>query len=230
MTAGGKPGQRLFADDTSEYNAIAFVFRMLLGNAATATLVQVKAVHPPQGVAQNTGTVDVLPLVNQMDSSGVATPHEVIYGLPYFRLQGGSNAVIVDPAVNDIGMAAFASRDISSVKSTRGQANPGSRRRFDYADGMYFGGLLNGTPVQYVEFLPNNGGISIVDGFKNSIVMNAAGIVITDVNGNVINMSLLGVRVTALGSTIGVTTHTHDQPNDGHGDSEAATDPPNNGS
>jgi hypothetical protein len=83
-----------------------------------------------------------------------------MYGLPYLRIQGGVNAVIIDPQPGDIGIAVFASRDITNVKSTKAQANPGSFRMHDFSDGMYLGGLLNGVPSQYVQF--SSDGISIV--------------------------------------------------------------------
>ena len=50
------------------------------------------------------------------------------------------------------GVAVFASRDISQVKATRKQGNPGSHRQYSFADGMYLGGMLNGTPTQYIQF------------------------------------------------------------------------------
>jgi len=61
----------------------------------------------------------------------------------------------------------FASRDISAVKSSKGQANPGSWRSHDMADGLYVGGLLNGTPVQYVQFTA--GGINVVSPSKVTV-------------------------------------------------------------
>ena len=98
------------------------------------------------------GFVDVVPMVNQIDGAGNATPHTTIYNIPYLRMQGGANAVILDPQPGDIGICVFASRDISKVKATKAQGNPGSYRNYSFADGMYMGGLLNGTPTQYVEF------------------------------------------------------------------------------
>lgn len=59
--------------------------------------------------------------------------------------------MIVDPVIGDIGIAVFADRDISTVKRTKAQGNPGSRRRFDAADGMYLGGLLNSAPTNYLQ-------------------------------------------------------------------------------
>ncbi|SUI50016.1 Uncharacterised protein [Serratia quinivorans] len=86
-------------------------------------------------------------------------PHNKIYNLPYFRLQGGVNAVVIDPVVGDIGVAIFADRDISVVKETRQAGAPGSKRRNHFSDGLYVGGFLNGTPSQYLWF--KNGGIVI---------------------------------------------------------------------
>ncbi|KML48199.1 hypothetical protein VL15_30575 [Burkholderia cepacia] len=126
-------------------------------------LVEVKAVTNAGSVSP-VGFVDVLPLVNQLDGSDNAMPHGVIHNLPYFRLQGGANAVIIDPQVGDIGLAVIEDRDISSVKANRGPANPGSKRIFDMADGLYIGGFLNGAPSQYVQF--SAAGISVVSPTK----------------------------------------------------------------
>jgi hypothetical protein len=142
----------------SEYNATHFLVQSILARIGTATLAQVQSVTNTGGVSA-VGFVNVLPLINQVDGSGNATPHTTVYNLPYFRVQGGTNAVILDPQVGDIGIVVFASRDISTVKSTKAQANPGSRRTFDMADGIYIGGVLNGQPQQFIQF--NTSGITL---------------------------------------------------------------------
>ena len=147
----------------SQFNVLTFIVRQMLANVRTATLVRIIACTNDGGVSP-VGFVDVQPLVNQLDGFGNAVPHVTVYRLPYQRIQGGANAVILDPQPGDIGIAVFADRDISSVKATRAQANPGSARMFDMADGMYLGGMLNGTPTQYVQF--TDGGISIVSPAK----------------------------------------------------------------
>lgn len=146
----------LVSPETSanEYNALLFTIRQLLGKVNTATLVQVKAVSNSGGV-EAVGTVDVQPMINQQDATGAAIPHGTLYSLPYMRVQGGANAVIIDPQVDDIGIAIFASHDISAAKSSKGVNNPGSARRFNMADGLYLGGVLNGVPTNYVRFADN---------------------------------------------------------------------------
>lgn len=155
----GYQGAQNPSSATSEYNTHAFVIRQILSQISTATLVQIKAVTNAGGISP-VGFVDVLPLVNQIDGGNGAMPHGIIHNLPYFRLQGGANAIILDPQVGDIGIAVFADRDISSVKATKGVGNPGSKRRFDMSDGLYVGGVINGTPNQYIAFSSN--GIDIV--------------------------------------------------------------------
>lgn len=144
-----------------EYNKIAFAVQQALSKMQTGTLVRIEACTN-DGDLSPVGFVDVTPLVNQIDGSQPAnpTPHVTIYGLPYLRMQGGSNAVILDPQPGDIGVAVFASRDISKVKSTKAQANPGSYRQYDFADGMYLGGMLNAAPTQYIRF--GSDGVTIV--------------------------------------------------------------------
>lgn len=143
--------QRDGASSFNEKTRIQFLIEAFLASVRTATLVKLVAVSNSGGV-QPVGTVDVQPLVNQTDGAGNITALPVIYGMPYLRLQGGTNAVILDPQVGDIGIAVFGDRDLSAVISTKAQAVPGSRRRHSLADGLYVGGVLNGTPQQYVQF------------------------------------------------------------------------------
>jgi hypothetical protein len=158
----GSPFQQANSAAT-DYTKLVFVFQQLMRGIATATLVRVDACTNDGGLVP-TGTVDVTPLVNQVDGQGQPVPHITIYGIPYNRLQGGANAVIMDPAPGDIGVCVFASRDISSVKATKAQANPASSRVFDYADGLYLGGFLNGTPTQYARF--SSAGLELVSPTK----------------------------------------------------------------
>jgi len=144
-------GIQAFADGASEYGQIAFIVRSILGRNATATLVQVKAVTNTGAVAP-VGLIDVQPMVAQLDGKGQPTPHGIIHNVPYLRIQGGLNAVIIDPVVGDIGIAVFGSHDLSSVKANKAPSNPGSRRRFDMADALYIGGVLNATPTRYIQF------------------------------------------------------------------------------
>lgn len=147
VTSGQQKPQSTWGD----FNNIAFLVQQALGKMQTATLVRVESCTNAGGVSP-VGFVDVTPLVNQIDAQGNPTPHVTIHNVPYFRLQGGANGVIIDPAAGDIGVCVFASRDISKVKVTKKQANPGSFRQYSFSDGMYLGGMLNGTPTQYVQF------------------------------------------------------------------------------
>jgi hypothetical protein len=151
----------------SDFNAQSFLVASILARISTAKLVQVQAVTNDGGVAP-VGFVDILPLVNQIDGANNAVPHGTVFHCPYLRLQGGANAVILDPEIGDIGIAVFADRDISSAVAARAQANPGSRRRFDMADGLYLGGVLNKQPTQYVQF-NDTGGITVVSPVKVTV-------------------------------------------------------------
>lgn len=144
-------GNMKWGDALNNPNAFAFAVRSILLGLQTATLVRVEKCTNNGGLAEM-GTVEVTPLVNQIDGQGIAHKHGVIVNVPYFRMQGGANAMIIDPAPGDIGFCVFASRDISKVKATKAQANPGSFRHHDWADALYIGGLLNAIPTQYIQF------------------------------------------------------------------------------
>ncbi len=146
----GRQGAQEPSDNQGEFNALSFVATQLISRLNIATLVRVVAVDDAGGLSI-AGTVDVQPLVNQLDGALNAVPHGVLYSLPYMRIQGGTNAFVVVPKVDDIGIALFADRDISSVVAAKDQANPGSLRRFDMADGMYIGGMLNAVPTRFIR-------------------------------------------------------------------------------
>lgn len=140
LTTGGSP-----------FNTLTFmVERILAGQLNTAAPVVVVGVNP--GAVGPTGTVDVLPLVSQIDASGKAIPPQTIYSVPYSRVQGGIAALIIDPLAGDVGWCVFCQRDISGVQAgTSAPVQPASFRMFDQSDAIYLGGILNKTPEIYLE-------------------------------------------------------------------------------
>lgn len=142
-----------FTDPTTtqgEWNKLRFAIQQELSELNTSLPVEVMSVT---GVGVNpVGFVSLKILVDQVTGNDMTIPHDVIANVPYVRIQGGSNAVIIDPEVGDIGMAVFCSRDISAVKNARQSAPPGSRRMYSFSDCAYLGGVLNGAPTQYIQF------------------------------------------------------------------------------
>ena len=183
FTAGSSSG---------DFNTLSFMMRQHMARMNTSTVVKVMGVTNA-GDLSPVGFVDIQPQVDLVDGAGVKTTHGTIYKCPYFRLQGGANAIILDPQVGDLGMALFADKDISSVIANKGQAAPGSGRRFDAADGLYIGGILNGTPTQYVQF--SSAGIKIHS--PNLITLDAPDV----------KISATTVEITAT-SSVTVTTPT----------------------
>lgn len=187
------------ASSVSDFSAQSFVINQILGRLATTALVKVVAVTNSGGVAA-VGSVDVIPMVNQVDGVGNPTPHATIHSLPYFRIQGGTTAIIIDPVVGDVGAAIFCSRDISTVKRTKAPANPESGRRYNWADGLYLGGFLNGVPTQYLQ--GNADGITLSSPTK--VTITAPQIAIngtTTVTGDVATTGALTNNAHAVGST-----------------------------
>jgi hypothetical protein len=192
-----------------DINKTRFILQQVLAKMQTATLVQVVSCTNSGGDSA-VGFADVLPLVNQIDGQGGSTPHSVVHNIPYFRVQGGANAIILDPAVGDIGICVFASRDISAVKTTKAQANPGSYRSFAFSDGLYLGGVLNGEPTQYIQF--TNEGINIVS--PTQITLSAP---LISFNGEIVqaagtgNNATFNENITVIGDVTasGTSLHTH---------------------
>lgn len=192
-----------FTDPTTtqgEWNKLRFAIQSQMANLNTSLPVRVKSVT---GVGVNpVGFVSIEILVDEVTGNDMTIPHGEIANVPYVRLQGGSNAVIIDPEVGDIGMAVFCSRDISAVKNARQSAPPGSRRMHSFSDCAYMGGVLNGAPTQYIQF--TSGGIIIhsptsVKGEAPLIQMSATDVQLGNIGGALLR--LIDERLIALFNT-----------------------------
>jgi hypothetical protein len=196
---------------TSEFNALNFVIESALMKVNTATLVKVVGISEVGLLTDPVGFVDITPLVARTLGDGSTQQPGVIYHCAYMRIQGGTNAIIIDPAIGDIGIAVFAQNDISAVQNTRVASNAGSRRVFSPADALYLGGVLNGAPTQYLKLAAN--GVTIVS--PTALIINAPTLTITG------NTTFTGT-VTANGHRIDE-THTHGGVQAGGGTSGVVT-------
>lgn len=131
-----------------------YVITQLIRKIKTVDLVKVLAVYPTAGTV---GFVDVQALVQQQATNGVVIDNVPIYRLPYLRLQGGKSALIIDPAVDDLGVAMFAQRDITTAIATRAEGPAPTNRAYDAGDGLYLGGFLNQDATQWLRFFPTDG-------------------------------------------------------------------------
>lgn len=182
----------------NEYNLFQTMLGAALSSLQTVSIVRVEACTNDGGIVP-AGTVDVTVLVNIITARGTAVPHGVIGGVTYQRVQGGDTAIILDPKVGDVGICLFCSRDSSVVRKTKKAGNPGSLRRFNWADGLYIGGILNAAPTRYIQ----------CDNAGNIVIRTPAGKV--NVNGTTIDAN--GNMVIKAGSTItdgqGIVLETH---------------------
>ncbi|NWC11944.1 oxidoreductase [Pseudomonas agarici] len=182
----------------SDYEDQYFLIGQMLARVRTTTLVQVISCTNDGGVSP-VGLVDVKVLVQRMDGAGNVIDAGTVHNVPYFRVQGGTNAIIMDPQPGDIGLACISDRDISAIKASKTAAAPGSVRRHDMADALYIGGVLNGAPAQYIQF--TDAGIKLVSPTKVTIEAPSGAFNIND-------MEITGATLKHNGVNIG-STHTH---------------------
>lgn len=156
-------GQADRSSGTSEWNRLNAAIRSVMNQMATMTLVRVEAV--------NGRTVDIRPIVAQLDGAGNAVDHGTIHNVPVWCYQAGGAAVEIKPVVGDIGMAVFAHSDISAAKANGAASPPGSRRRFDWADAVYLGGLFGDEPTTTIT-LSATDGVQITS--NRPVVVNAS--------------------------------------------------------
>lgn len=159
MSNNGWYGEFSDVDMSTPENVFYASLRQFMGTKSFCTIVRVVSVT--SGGDDSVGLVDIIPLVTMLDGAGNVVQPTTIYNAPFARLQGGESAIVIDPAVGDLGIALFADRDISAVKKSKKSSPPGSLRRNSSSDAIYLGGLLNGTPSQYIKFINGGGGIEI---------------------------------------------------------------------
>ncbi len=158
------------SDAASELGKLNFLIRSALSGVRTALPVQVMSVTNDGGVSP-IGFVSVQPMVGALDGEGNLWAHGVIENVPYLRIQGGSNAVILDPEVGDIGIASVCDRDITAIKASGEVGGPGSNRKHSLSDIVYLQSIIGGTPSQYVQFAST--GINIIS--PNAVNVTAGG-------------------------------------------------------
>jgi hypothetical protein len=233
--------QQKASDSATEFAALQFIIASYVAQLATATLVRVISCTNTGGLSP-WGTVDVQPVIAQLAGDNTAVQHQRLFRLPYVRIQGGVNAVIIDPQEGDLGVAIFASRDITALKkqeavdqvasgAIRG-VPPSSDRQYSMADGLYLGGVLNGTPEQFVQF--NSSGITIESPTKitlraPSIEISADEGVLIDGGSNVDITAGSSIAIASPATDIGTTTTIDDKPFLPHSHSGVQPGPGNSG-
>jgi len=122
----------------------------IMSTLNTGELVEVTAVDATADSPVGFVSVKILTLRTNADNQNVQLGE--IHNVPYFRLQGGANAIIIDPKKGDIGFCGFCSRDTTIVKRIRAMAPQSVIRQSDVSDAVYFGGWSSKAPEQYVWF------------------------------------------------------------------------------
>lgn len=182
-----------------------FIIQQLISNVHTMIPVEVVSVSVPTGTLAPIGRCSVKILVQQIDGNNNVYSGGTVINVPYLRVQGGKNAVVLDPVVGDVGLCGFCERDISMVKRTGAEAAPNTRRQYSLNDAVYMFTMMSGTPEQFVHF--KDSGIDI----KSTGDININGLIIKP-NGQLV-----------LANGVVVDTHIHSQGNDSAGNSQVDT-------
>jgi len=176
------------SDNASEVSRLNYIIKTALSGLRTAMPVQVMSVTNNGGVSA-IGYVGVQPLVSTLDGDGQVWDHATIYNVPYMRIQGGANGIILDPAIGDIGLAIVCDRDITAVKSAKKVSAPGSLRKNDMSDMVYLMTIIGAAPTQYLQF--NSSGITITS--PNNVTVNAPTAVVNASTNVTMNTPILKV-------------------------------------
>ena len=157
-----RTSNRRLNSGASEYNALSFMVEQAIkGLVNTAIPVRVDSCTKP-GVGGAAGYVSATPLVQQRGADGKSLMPVSLPQLPFFRLQCGTAAVVLDPQPGDVGLAIFSQQDASNIEA--GKTDPvqaASFRCFDMSDGFYVGGFYGQTPTTYVHLDPEKGEATI---------------------------------------------------------------------
>ncbi|MBF5091274.1 hypothetical protein F1640_14895 [Novosphingobium sp. NBM11] len=183
----------------------AFIVRQIMNGMATSAPVKVMAVHS----GDSGYTVDVQVMVNQIDGKGNGIPHGTIHGLPVKTLRAGTCEIRIKPRVGDKGVVSFCHSDISVVKKTGAIGNPGSRRKFDWSDGIYLGSFhADGEATSVIEIGDDDNVLikSPTVALQASDLVDIAGPVTTDTEYRVGGTKVVGTQQGAITAPTGGST------------------------
>ena len=157
-----------------------YIINNLIANIHTMMPVKILSVTIPTDSLAPIGRCEVLPLVQQIDGSNNVYPMGKIINVPYLRVQGGANAIVIDPQVGDVGLCGFCERDISIVKRTGELSAPDTRRKYDINSAVYMFTMMSGTPTQYIHFKSSGIDIKTTGDLNiNGLIIKADGTLIT---------------------------------------------------
>lgn len=190
-----------------------YIIENLISKIHTMMPVKILSVTVPDDELAPIGRCEVLPLVQQIDGSNNVYPMGKIINVPYLRVQGGENAIVIDPKVGDVGLCGFCERDISIVKRTGELSAPDTRRRYDINSAVYMFTMMSGTPTQYIHFKSNE--IHIKSPTK--IVLDAPEVVAT---------GTIDAAIDVTTNNISLKDHVHPQDSDSAGNTQQDTGAP----
>ena len=157
-----------------------YIINNLIANIHTMMPVKILSVTVPPDSLAPIGRCEVLPLVQQIDGSNNVYPMGKIINVPYLRVQGGANAIVIDPQVGDVGLCGFCERDISIVKRTGELSAPDTRRKYDINSAVYMFTMMSETPTQYIHFKSSGIDIKTTGDLNiNGLIIKADGTLVT---------------------------------------------------
>lgn len=174
------------SDYIDNFNSLCFVVNSIINNRIkTAELVRV--------IANNEdNTIDVIPIICDVDSNGNPITETPIFGVKFIEWQYGINAIKAKPAIGDIGLLVVCTKDTKNIIS----GMVGDFGSFELESGIYFGGLkgFNLPATQTIEFDEN--GITITT--PKTLTINATE--------NVVVNATKDATINAVNATINAST------------------------
>ena len=181
-------------DYVDEYNGLIYIINSIISN-------RVRGAEIVQVIANNgDGTIDVLPVIKNVDANETAIEETPIFGVKYIEWQYGINGFQAEPAVGDVGLLIVCTKDTKNIRA----GIVGDLGTFELESGIYLGGLkgFNQPPTQFIKMDEN--GIEITT--PKSLTVNATENVVVngvDVNVNASGKANIVASVINLGGTGG---------------------------
>jgi hypothetical protein len=92
-----------------------FIIQQLISNIQTMIPVEVTSVSVPTDTLAPIGRCSVKILVQQIDGNNNVYSGGTVINVPYLRVQGGKNAVVLDPVVGDVGLCGFCENELPEL-------------------------------------------------------------------------------------------------------------------
>jgi len=135
--------KQTYNDRANLFNQLVYLINTRLSMLNTLKICTVVAFHG--------NTIDVRPMLTEIDGNGNQIEQSILYGIPILQIQGGTSGLKIEYKENDIVLCAFCDKDIQSLVRSKKTSAPTTDLITPLNSGICIGAVLFNEATIYIE-------------------------------------------------------------------------------